>query len=297
MAEWDEEGKLLSWDVTTMEVDDLHGIIGEHRVGIDVLKEWFARRGKLSPGYFHPRRRELIPYDFSWEAVWGGITMMDQSVDQLELAEVFLDGCASVGALLDWCVRFAAIGHHDDLMEMCLNRGANVDTTGGPHESTSLLLVIKNHLHYTRNDSTTDARLRAIRLLLSRGANLNLRSGEFNPRPLECAFDISQYGANGPLRGECLAYLSDVIRAGGWRRFVNVPRKSILVLRELCLRGRATPPGALANLCAATTPTSIVWCVLKFWRSDREPYIPPTQIRLSVWPEDEEYDDEEPDDD
>ena len=99
------------------------------------------------------------------------------------------------------------------------------------------------------------------------------------------------------MRGECLAYLSDVIRAGGWRRFVNVPRKSILVLRELCLRGRATPPGALVNLCAATTPTSIVWCVLKFWRSDREPYIPPTQIRLSVWPEDEEYDDEESDDD
>jgi hypothetical protein len=82
-----------------------------------------------------------------------------------------------------------------------------------------------------------------------------------------------------------------VIRAGGWRRFVNIPRKSILVLRELCLRGRATPPGALVKLCAPTTPTSIVWCVLKFWRSDREPYIPPTQIRLSVWPEDEEYDD------
>ena len=297
MAEWDDEGKLLSWDVTKMEVEDLEGIIGEKRIGIDVLNAWFAHHGKLSPGYFHPRRRELIPYEFSWEAVWGGITMMDQSLDQLELAEVFLDGCASAGAQVDDCLWFAAHGHNDDLMEMCLNRGANVDTTDGPPEDrdTSLKLVIRNHLYYTRNDSSTDARLRLIRLLVSRGANLNLRSGEFNQTPLEWAHDISQW-APSPLRGECHAFLRDVIRAGGWRRFVNIPRKSILVLRELCLRGRATPPGALVKLCAPTTPTSIVWCVLKFWRSDREPYIPPTQVRLSVWPEDEEYDDEESDD-
>ena len=45
MAEWDDEGKLLSWDVTKMEVVDLEGIIGEKRIGIDVLKEWFARQG------------------------------------------------------------------------------------------------------------------------------------------------------------------------------------------------------------------------------------------------------------
>ena len=297
MAEWDEEGKLLSWDVTKMEVVDLEGIIGEKRIGIDVLKEWFAYHGKLKLGYYNPYRREVIPYDFSWQAVWYLITDMDQSLDQLELAEVFLDGCASAGAQVDDCLWFAAHGHNDDLMEMCLNRGANVDTTDGPPEDrdTSLKLVIRNHLLYTRNDSSTDARLRLIRLLVSRGANLNLRSGEFNQTPLEWARDISQW-APFPLRGECHAFLSDVIRAGGWRRFVNIPRKSILVLRELCLRGRATPPRALVNLCAATTPTSIVWCILKFWRGDREPYIPPTQIRLSVWPEDEEYDDEESDD-
>ena len=221
---------------------------------------------------------------------------MDQCVDRLELAEVFLDGCAAVGALLDYCLGFAAIGHHDDLMEMCLNHGANVDALSCcPHQPTALMLVIDKHLYYTRNDSTTNARLRAIRLLVSRGANLNLRSGEFNQTPLESAHDTLQW-APSQFRGECHAFLRDVTRAGSWRRFVNIPRKSILVLRELCLRGRATPPGALANLCAATTPTSIVWCVLKFWRSDREPYIPPTQIRLSVWPEDEEYDDEESED-
>ena len=300
MAEWDEEGKLLSWDVTKMEVEDLEGIIGEKRIGIDVLKEWFAHHGKLSPGYYSPHRRELIPYDFSWQAVWYLITDMDQCVDRLELAEAFLDGCAAVGALLDYCLGFAAIGHHDDLMEMCLNHGANVDALSCcPHQPTALMLVIDKHLHYTRNDSTTDARLRAIRLLVSRGANLNLRSGEFNQTPLESAHDTLQWAPSQfqLTRGECHAFLRDVTRAGSWRRFVNIPRKSILVLRELCLRGRATPPGALANLCAATTPTSIVWCVLKFWRSDREPYTPPTQVRLSVWPEDEDYDDEESDDD
>jgi hypothetical protein len=295
MAEWDEEGKLISWDVTKMEVEDLHGIIGDQRIGIDVLNEWFAHHGKLSPGYFHPRRGELIPYDMSWEAVWYCITDMDQSVDRLELAQVFFDGCASVGALIDWCLGFAAIGHNEDLMEMCLNHGANVDALSTcPHQPTALMLVIDKHLYYTRNDTTTDARLRAIRLLVSRGANLNLRSGEFDQTPVESAHDTLQW-APSPFRGECHAFLRDVTRAGGWRRFVNIPRKSILVLRELCLRGRATPPRALVKLCAPTTPTSIVWCVLKFWRSDREPYIPPTQVRLSVWPEDEEYDHEESD--
>ena len=288
MAEWDEEGKLLSWDVTKMEVVDLEGIIGEKRIGIDVLKEWFARRGNLSPS---------TSPDSSWGTVWYKITTMKRSVDRLEVAEVFLDGCASAGAQVDDCLWFAAHGHNDDLMELCLNHGANVDALSCcPHQPTALMLVIDKHLYYTRNDSTTNARLRAIRLLVSRGANLNLRSGEFNQTPLESAHDTLQW-APSQFRGECHAFLRDVTRAGSWRRFVNIPRKSILVLRELCLRGRATPPGALANLCAATTPTSIVWCVLKFWRSDREPYTPPTQIRLSVWPEDEEYDDEESDDD
>ena len=45
MAEWDDEGKLLSWDVTKMEVEDLEGIIGEKRIGIDVLNAWFAHHG------------------------------------------------------------------------------------------------------------------------------------------------------------------------------------------------------------------------------------------------------------
>jgi len=284
MAEWDEEGKLLSWDVTKMEVEDLEGIIGEKRIGIDVLKEWFARRGNVSPS---------TSPDSSWGTVWYKITTMKRSVDRLEVAEVFLDGCASAGAQVDDCLWFAAHGHNDDLMELCLNHGANVDALSCcPHQPTALMLVIDKHLYYTRNDSTTDARLRAIRLLVSRGANLNLRSGEFNQTPLESAHDTLQWAPSQYIyRGECHAFLSDVIRAGGWRRFVNIPRKSILVLRELCLRGRATPPGALVKLCAPTTPTSIVWCVLKFWRGDREPYIPPTQIRLSVWPEDEEYDD------
>ena len=290
MAEWDEEGKLISWDVTKMEVVDVEGIVGDHRIGIDVLKEWFARRGNVSPS---------TSPDSSWGTVWYKITTMKRSVDRLEVAEVFLDGCASAGAQVDDCLWFAAHGHNDDLMELCLNHGANVDALSCcPHQPTALMLVIDKHLHYTRNDSTTDARLRAIRLLVSRGANLNLRSGEFTQTPLESAHDTLQWAPSQYIyRGECHAFLRDVTRAGGWRRFVNIPRKSILVLREMCLRGRATPPGALVKLCAPTTPTSIVWCVLKFWRSDREPYIPPTQIRLSVWPEDEEYDDEESDDD
>lgn len=53
--------------------------------------------------------------------------------------------------------------------------------------------------------------------------------------------------------------------------------KTIIVLRQLVLRGRATPPHALVKLFADSTPKEIVWRVLKFWRSDREPLLPPVE--------------------
>ena len=43
--------------------------------------------------------------------------------------------------------------------------------------------------------------------------------------------------------------LSDVYRAGSWKRYSNVPRLALLVLQKLCWRRRAAaPPGLLARL-------------------------------------------------
>ena len=73
-----------------------------------------------------------------------------------------------------------------------------------------------------------------------------------------------------------LALLADVRAAGSWKRYVNKPRIDVIVLQRLCAAGHASPPPALARLFPTSTkspplPKEMVWLILKFWRSDRDP--------------------------
>ena len=78
-----------------------------------------------------------------------------------------------------------------------------------------------------------------------------------------------------------LTFLNDVSAAGGtYKRYVNEPRKRLLVLSKLCERGRATAPrrGALARLfptrrsrrAGEGLPDVLFWKVLSFWRTSRD---------------------------
>jgi len=73
-----------------------------------------------------------------------------------------------------------------------------------------------------------------------------------------------------------LALLAEVRAAGSWKRYVNKPRIDVIVLQRLCAAGRASPPPALARLFPTSTkspplPKEMVWLILKFWRTDRDP--------------------------
>ena len=73
-----------------------------------------------------------------------------------------------------------------------------------------------------------------------------------------------------------LALLAEVRAAGSWKRYVNAPRIDVIVLQRLCAAGRASPPPALARLFPTSTkspplPKELVWLILKFWRTDRDP--------------------------
>ena len=73
-----------------------------------------------------------------------------------------------------------------------------------------------------------------------------------------------------------LALLAEVRAAGSWKRYVNKPRIDVIVLQRLCAAGRASPPSALARLFPTSTkspplPKELVWLILKFWRTDRDP--------------------------
>ena len=54
---------------------------------------------------------------------------------------------------------------------------------------------------------------------------------------------------------ECVTLLSGVRLAGGWKKWVSIPRKQLVVLRVLCERGRASTEDALlARLFPSNAP-------------------------------------------
>ena len=73
-----------------------------------------------------------------------------------------------------------------------------------------------------------------------------------------------------------LALLADVRAAGSFKRHANAPRLDVVVLQAMCVKGRASPPPALARLFPTSTksphlPREIFWRILQFWRTDRDP--------------------------
>ena len=57
---------------------------------------------------------------------------------------------------------------------------------------------------------------------------------------------------------ECVTLLSGVRLAGGWKKWVSIPRKQLVVLRVLCERGRASTEDALlARLFPSNAPEAM----------------------------------------
>ena len=119
----------------------------------------------------------------------------------------------------------------------------------GHSRATALLLDMGADLHAF--DGTTEhhplhlailpKNMSMVKLLLGRGASLDTQDGYGR--------DSVTY-AQVFLGGGSLiaAFLADVRAAGGWKRYVREPEFSMLLLRYLCLRGRATPPANLARV-------------------------------------------------
>ena len=71
----------------------------------------------------------------------------------------------------------------------------------------------------------------------------------------------------------CKDIILGVRAAGSWRAYARLPRKRVLRLRSLMLRGRAKPRRTGAPNVVARTfklPNEMVWKVLAFWRVESE---------------------------
>ena len=151
-----------------------------------------------------------------------------------------------------------------------------------------------------------------IRLLLSRGADLELRTlpspltgpvgfnaedyartglpgGGWNGRDIteapttrEEARQLWESESDDRLPGEVegvIELLSDVRAAGSWKRYVNEPRRQLLSLQKLYHAKRASPRASVLEA-LYELPPPLVWTVLKFWRSSRDAGAPDPNPRL-----------------
>ena len=242
------------------------------RDGTAALEEWLA-------GGADPDERDSLG-----NTMFSGIVLSSPYREQVERVRILIKYGASVdlecSAPPSWSpLHLCAMQQNHACMALLLDAGADIDKYG-PNGCTPLMLAAGR----TNSDGSVRD-ISGVRLLVSRGAKLDLRQRFPEGHPAHgthrqtaeemCAstWEIQTF----PMRAVCHAFLRDVRLAGGYRRYVNAPRKTIIVLRQLVLRGRATPPHALVKLFADSTPKEIVWRVLKFWRSDREPLLPPVE--------------------
>ena len=144
---------------------------------------------------------------------------------------------------------------HSRAVALLLDMGAGLDAFNGAKYPPLHLAVIQRNMSI-------------VKLLLGRGASLHTQN--------DAGRDAE---AHARLQGERLmvALLADVRAAGGWKRYVREPEFSMLLLRYLCVRGRATPPANLARvfgppptprrLASGSTPLpdEIFRHVLAFW--------------------------------
>jgi len=131
------------------------------------------------------------------------------------------------------------------------------------------------------------APLSCVRELLRLGADL-ATTNESRESALSLARDAI-YTHNGAAyvadKRAIVDFLYEVNEAGTYKRYVNEPRKRLLVLLKLCERGRATAPrrGPLARMFPSTRrrvasgagasvrlPDVLFWKVLSFWRTSRD---------------------------
>ena len=125
-----------------------------------------------------------------------------------------------------------------------------------------------------------------LRELLRLGADLSATNEEGDSAlslAQSAIYDVYATGSPAAKRAD-LTFITDVSRAGTYKRYVNEPRKRLLVLLKLCERGRATAPrrGLLARLfpsprrrvasgiASDRLPDVLFWKVLSFWRTERD---------------------------
>ena len=172
----------------------------------------------------------------------------------------------------------AASTGHQGIVRLLLKHGAAVNARTGSDRFTPLMVaanysgflslgVVRELLRGRADLNLVNAKGRNAEAIARKRLSIEVRSGQGIPH------DMKHCRRPGSVEA-FLALLAEVRAAGSWKRYVNAPRIDVIVLQRLCAAGRASPPPALARLFPTKSPPlpkELVWLILKFWRSDRDP--------------------------
>ena len=201
--------------------------------------------------------------------------MDDKEIRFLDDARVALAGGADMNDDYDLLGRstrlcFAADYGWCSAIEWLVHHGADPNFTNGPthrfvplqcavyreHNRAAALLLdmgagldafAEASFHPPLHLAILRGNMSMVKLLLGRGASLDTQNGEGHDAEAYARTAHEDYPRAGDF-SLIAALLADVRAAGGWKRYVREPEFSMLLLRYLCLRGRATPPANLARV-------------------------------------------------
>ena len=188
-----------------------------------------------------------------------------------------------------WSKRYAkaaaSLGHQG-LVRLLLKHGAAVNARTTTTNMTPLMRAAK---------LSGFVSLGLVRELLAGGADLDLVSisGRNAEATARMRLRLEIYTGEGIPRHTkyCrrpgaveafLALLAEVRAAGSWKRYANAPRVQLVVLRKLAESGRAVatrgvttrlfaPRRRLQAMGSRALPDVLLWKILEFWRTDRDP--------------------------
>ena len=164
-----------------------------------------------------------------------------------------------------------------DLVALLLDAGADVDMMNA--RGTPLANAIKGFGDVPDDPPRHHACRKIVHMLLRAGAQAGTLAiaDEVFERTEDRCFR-GEIGIGSPRAFYCSAeshahytaakeMILGVRAAGSWRAYAKLPRKKVLLLRSLALRGRAKPRDARMTF-LVESPNEIAWKVLEYWRTE-----------------------------
>ena len=155
-----------------------------------------------------------------------------------------------------------------EMVVLLLSAGADIHL-GSEHGLTPLIETLR--CFKLRGDNRYSRQVncrRIVRLLLRSGVALDGIDDAF--RRLDPALGVGSGDYVHEARRHYTAsrnLICDVRTAGGLRKYETMPRKQVLTLRTMALRGRAAPRDSVMTF-LVDCPNEIAWKILSYWRTE-----------------------------